>query len=605
MKINKYIISALVAVLCSACDSYLDKGPEENLSIEQTFTERAYVERWLYNIYSGMPLEMNFHRDSYRNPFVGGCDEMEVTTGTAACNLINTSSVSSVNDFGTWGQTAYFARRCNLFLEHIHLTPLEESEREEWKGEVHFMRAFYNFLALREYGPIPKYDKSLNIGADFKQIERASFDEIVEFIVDDCEKAIEVLPARREFNYYGRATAAAAYALRSRVLLYAASPLYNGNPAYTSLKSKSGKPLFSDYSKEKWTRAAEAAKECIDFCEGRLEGTTAEYALYESATNDPVKTAQELFMNNWNDEVLFAVNVGMNLLFEQSVDPVSSQGFSLYSPSQQMVDSYRMLNGEMPFETDENGNVTYDENGNPNVVSSSYTETGFAKSASASGWYPANISNMYVGREPRFYAHINYCGSQWKGKTLQMWSTGLDGIKTAGANHSKTGYLMKKFADEGAVTGSATPILSNRSWIFFRLGEIYLNYAEALNEAEDTPNADVYEYLNAIRKRGGIPELSGTYSQAQMRTLIRQERRVELAFETHRYFDVRRWKIAEKTENGPLYGMNINAGTSQVDPVYYKRTVVENRKFDERNYLFPINKDEIEKVPNIIQNPGY
>ncbi|MBQ8484349.1 MAG: RagB/SusD family nutrient uptake outer membrane protein, partial [Bacteroidales bacterium] len=182
---------------------------------------------------------------------------------------------------------------------------------------------------------------------------------------------------------------------------------------------------------------------------------------------------------------------------------------------------------------------------------------------------------------------------------------GLDGIKTAGANHSKTGYLMKKFADEGAVTGSATPILSNRSWIFFRLGEIYLNYAEALNEAEDTPNADVYEYLNAIRKRGGIPELSGTYSKAQMRTLIRQERRVELAFETHRYFDVRRWKIAEKTENGPLYGMNINAGTSQVDPVYYKRTVVENRKFDERNYLFPINKDEIEKVPNIIQNPGY
>lgn len=606
MKISKYIVSAFAVVLTLvACDSYLDKGPEENLSIEETFTERAYVERWLYNIYSGMPIEMNFHRDEYRNPFVGGSDEMEVTSGTASCNLINSSSISSVNEFGIWGQTAYFTRKCNLFLEHIHLTPLEESEREEWIGEVHFMRAFYNFLSLRVYGPIPKYDKALNISADFKQIERASFDEIVEFIVEDCDKAISSLPSRREFNYYGRATAAAAYALKSRVLLYAASPLYNGNPAYASVKSTSGKPLFSDYSKEKWARAAQAAKECIDFCEGRLPETTAEYRLYESPTNDPMKTAQELFTNNWNDEVLFAVNVGVNLLFEQCVDPVSTQGFSMYAPTQQIVDAYRMIDGEMPFETDAEGNVSYDENGNPRIVSAQYTETGFAKSASPDGWYPANVSNMYVGREPRFYAHINYCGATWKGVSLQMWSTGLDGIKTAGANHSKTGYLLRKFADEGAVTGSATPILSNRSWIFFRLGEIYLNYAEALNEAEDNPSQDVYDYLNAIRKRGGIPEITGTHTQNQMRILIRQERRIELAFETHRYFDVRRWKIAETTDNGPIYGMNINTGTSQFDPVFYKRTVIENRKFNERNYLFPINKDEIEKVPNIVQNLGY
>ena len=606
MKRNLYILLACaIAFSAVSCDSFLDKGPEENLSIEETFAERAYVERWLYNIYSGIPAEMNFHSDSYMNPFVGGSDELEVTSGTATCNLINSSSISSVNDFGLWGRTAYYARKCNLFLEHIHLTPMENSEKTEWIAEVHFMRAFYNFISLRAYGPIPKYDKSLNIGSDFTQIERAPFDEIVEFIVDDCETAIESLPARREFNYYGRASAAAAYALRSRVLLYAASPLYNGNSEYSDLVTSDGKPLFPAYSKDRWARAAEAAKECIEFCEGLLPGTKAEYNLYESPSKDPVKTAQEIFQSNWNDEVLFAVNLGVNLLFEQCVDPVGSQGFSWYAPSQQIVDSYRMINGEMPFETDDNGNVTYDDNGLPVVASSTYQESGFAKDASQEGWYPANISNMYVGREPRFYAHINYCGAMWKGRQLQMWSTGLDGIKTAGANHSKTGYLLKKFADEGAVTGTATPILSNRSWVFFRLGEIYLNYAEALNEADESVPSDVYKYLNAIRKRGGIPEIEGTLTQAQMRKLIRQERRVELAFETHRYFDVRRWKIAENTDNGPLYGMNINSGTSLIDPVYYKRTLVENRKFGSRNYLLPVNKNEMEKVPSMVQNPGY
>ena len=171
MKRNLYILLTCIAALCVAsCDAFLDKGPEENLSIEETFKERAYVERWLYNIYSGIPAEMNFHLDSYMNPFVGGSDELEVTSGTATCNLINTSSISSVNEFDIWGRTSYYARKCNLFLEHIHLTPMESSEKSEWVGEVYFMRAFYNFISLRTYGPIPKYDKSMSIGSDFTKI---------------------------------------------------------------------------------------------------------------------------------------------------------------------------------------------------------------------------------------------------------------------------------------------------------------------------------------------------------------------------------------------------------------------------------------------------
>ena len=596
-----------IAFAATSCDEFLDKGPEENMSIEQTFAERAYVERWLYNIYSGIPIEMNFHDEGARNPFVGGSDEMEITTASTVSNLINISSISPANNFGIWGNTAVYTRKCNLFLENIHLTPISEEEKNQWTGEVYFLRALFNFMAVRMYGPIPKYDKSLTIETDFTTIERATFDECVEFIVSDCEEAIKRLPAHQPANLLGRATAAGAYALKARILLYAASPLYNGNSDYNGFLNAHGQKMFPDYSRERWQRAADAAKECIDFCEGRLPGSTPEYELYEAASGDPVDSHTELFTNNWNSEVLFAFNVGTNLSFEQCVNPPGQKGLAQYAPTQQMVDAYRMNNGEMAFETDDQGQITYSSSGQPSInATSGYTESGFAATASPDGYWNANVSNMYVNREPRFYAHINFCGQTWKSSSLDMWYSGKDGAGTNGVNRSNTGYLMRKFADEGSNTASATPIVSNRTWIWFRLGEMYLNYAEALNEAKDEVDPDVYIYLNAIRQRGGIPEITGTHSSEEMRQLIRQERRVELAFEAHRFFDVRRWKIAESTDNGPIYGMNINAGTSLTDPAFYQRTLVENRKFfSPRNYLFPIERKELEKVPALLQNPGY
>ena len=600
------LFGSLVGAMVS-CDKFLDKGPEENLSIEQTFAERAYVERWLYNIYTGIPLEMNFHDEPMRNPYVGGSDEMEVTTAGAVSNLINNSSVSPANDFWAWGNTAVFTRKCNLFLENIHLTPMSEDEKEHWIGEVHFLRAFFNFLAVRMYGPIPKYDKSLTIETDFTTIERATFDECVEFIVRDCEEAYRRLPSRQPVNLQGRATAAGAYALKARILLYAASPLYNGNPDYANFLNARGEKMFPDYSRERWQRAADAAKACIDFCEGRLPGTAAEYKLYEASSGDPVDSHTELFTNNWNSEVLFAFNVGQNLDFEKCVNPPSQKGLAQYGPTQQMVDAYRMKNGELPFETDSHGLISYSASGQPVVnPSSGYVETGCAGSASPDGYWNANVSNMYVGREPRFYAHINFCGQTWKSSSLDMWYSGGDGAGASGTNRSNTGYLLRKFADEGSNTASATPILSNRTWIWFRLGEMYLNYAEALNEAKDAVDPDVYTYLNAIRERGGLPKITGSHSPEEMEELIRQERRVELAFETHRFFDVRRWKIAEYTDNAAIYGLNINEGTALTDPLFYQRTLVENRKFfAPRNYLFPIEKSEREKDPALLQNPGY
>ena len=598
----------IIVMLVASCDKYLDKGPEENLSVQEAFAERLYAESWLSNIYSGVPYEMNFH-ETYSvvsfNPFVGGSDEMEVTTGWAIPSQINLSSISAADDFMIWGNTAVFSRKCNLFLDNIHLTSMSPADREVWIGEVYFLRALFNFMALRMYGPIPIYDHAYSIESDFTTIERRPFGECVEFIVKDCEEAYKRLPSRQSVNNLGRATAAGAYALKARVLLYIASDLYNGNPDYANIVNAAGEKMFPEYSKDRWVRAAEAAKECIDFCEGRHPKSAAIYKLYEASSSDPVDSHYELFYNNWNSEVLFARNIGTNIMFEKFMSSLQNGGLCTYAPTQQMIDSYRMSNGEIPFNTDSRGEVIYNASGQPAInPASGYVESGFTAASSPDNYWNAGVNNMYVNREPRFYAHINFPGSVWKGKVCETWYSGRDGLQVGGSDHSKTGYLIRKFLERNS--DILTNRASLRSWTMFRLGEAYLNYVEALNEVSDQVDPDVYTYLNKIRVRGGLSEIVGTHSPEEMRLLIRQERRIELAFETHRFFDVRRWKIAEYTDNRDIHGLNISAGSSLGDETFYQRTLVEKRKFiAPRNYLFPIEKSEIEKSPALIQNPGY
>lgn len=597
------MLFAAILPSAASCDKFLDKGPEENLSIQEAFAERAFAERWLSNLYSGLPDEMNFH-ETYTvatfNPFVGGCDEMEVSAGWAICNLINQSAISSANDWMIWANTAVFARKCNLFLENVYITPIPAGDRDVWIGEVYFLRALFHFMALRMYGPIPIYNTPHDIADDFTIIERRPFEECVEFIISDCEEAIERLPARRDVTSLGRATSVGAYALKARILLYAASDLYNGNSDYANFVNDAGERMFPDYSRDKWVRAAQAAKDCIDYCES--SGT---YGLYEAGSGDPVDSHYELFYNNWNSEVLFARNVSTKKFFEIYMLATQHSGVCTYGATQQIVDSYRMSNGRLPFSTDSRGQVAYGVTGQPTVnQASGYTETGFAEADSPDGYWDAGVSNMYVEREPRFYAHINFPGSVWKGKVTETWYSGRDGLQVGGGNTSKTGYLIRKFLERSSDV--LTDRLSTRTWIMFRLGEVYLNYAEALNEAHDQVAPDVYEYLNRIRTRGGLEEITDNLSASEMRLLIRQERRVELAFETHRFFDTRRWKIAEYTENGNIYGLDISAGTNVNDTDFYQRTLVETRRFvAPRNYLFPIEKSEIEKSPALSQNPGF
>ena len=575
---------------------FLEKTPDEDMTLEEVFSERRYAESFLTSAYFNLPEEYNFARDWGRNPYIGASDEMELTWTYPFAQQMNSGAWNAENAFqGNYMLFSEGLRKLNLFLENVDQVPMNEADKQVWVGEATFLRAFLHFWLARAYGPIPIIDKTFGTDADFsEEVKRAPIDQVVDFIVAESDKAAELLPMRATPTNYGRPTKAAALALKARALLYMASPLWNGNSDYSGFVNKEGEALFPDYDKQRWQEAAQAAKECIDQVEA------GGYQLYYAADGDPMRSYQELFLVDWNDEVLFArtpQNDGSNEDLERHTSANGMGGWSGYAPTQEMVDAYQMEDGTQPIEG-------YNSDGSPIInPASGYQETGYTTQADPDGYYPAGIHNMYVDREPRFYASINFNGAFWRGRQLEFWPAGLDGNAKGGPDYTKTGYLMKKHSSPNVdiIQGR----FEQQTWIYFRLGEQYLNYAEALNEFEG-PVTDVYTYVNAIRTRAGLPDLPAGLSQDQMREAIRHERRIELAFETHRYFDTNRWKIAEETRGGDIHGMNINAGIALQDDSFYERTFVEKRVFESpKHYLFPFPQSEIDKNVNIVQNPGW
>lgn len=609
MKTNIKILAAIIAISIygTSCADYLEKAPDEDMTLEKVFTNQVWTDQFLAHIYSWCPTEANFADDggAWRSPFVGGCDEMEIAFGGAFSHEINSGgwNTTNINRVPIWNETYMATRKANHFLENLDKVPnASDDVKKRWRGEGYFLRAYHHFLSFRAYGPIILLDKSLLMTDDLLGYTRQPIDACVDFIVDDCNNAINHLTTDYWNNttLYGRATSVAAMALKSRVLLYAASPLYNGNTAYANFTDTAGVHLIpQNYDREKWKRAADAALECITVAEANG------YRLYED-NPDKIANYQEIFTKNWNREQIFVKALNLYDHYLWCDDPISLGGYSIINPTQEMVDAYEMNNGLRPIEG-------YNADGSPIInTASGYVETGYVATADADGRWPAGVRNMFVNREPRFYASINFPGQHWKTNAdgtpheLQFWYDGIDGKRYAGSDYCKTGYLMRKIVNQKSTRLHPSFFVNQSVWIYFRLGEQYLNYAEAINEYEQDPDK-AYPYVNAIRKRAGLPELPEDLTYEQMKEHIKHERRIELAFETHRFFDVRRWKDAEISENKPVHSLNIMVGSHKQDDAFYERIVVEPRKFEApKHYLFPIHKDEINKNPeNLLQNPGW
>lgn len=542
--------------LCS-CNDFLDR--EEDSFIDKTATFDSYnrTKQYLTYAYSLLPEGLN--------RFSGGALLGAATDD--ACFAIESSNIQQFNN-GSWNALSnpdnvwdrYFAgiAKCCTLLEnsnHINLdiSRLDPAKRVEyennlkdirmWRAEAHFLRAYFNFELLKRYGPIPIIKSTLDINKDYSDTPRPTMKEVVEFIANDCDMAadsLELTPWRNMNDAFGRATKGAALALKSRLLLYAASPLYVDFGDIDEANKPSDATL--------WKAAADAAKAVIDLNQ------------YELAP-----AYDDLFKNDFqNKEYIFVRRYPSNSDFEKSNFPISYGGKGGTNPSQNLIDDYEMLDG------------------------------------TAFDWSdPVKAAHPFENRDERLLATVLMNGVLFKGKRIATYPGGADAMPNP--NATKTGYYLRKFLNEnvniqtgGGSDGHVVPL--------FRLAEIYLNYAEALNEYDPT-NPDIAVYLNKIRERVSLPDVPSGLTQEQMRTLIHHERRVELAFEEHRFWDVRRWKVASSTLGAPVKGVKItqdDAGNFTYSPVQ-----VEQRVFQPKMYWYPIPQSEVLKLHHWEQNKGW
>ena len=542
--------------LCS-CNDFLDR--EEDSFIDKTATFDSYnrTKQYLTYAYSLLPEGLN--------RFSG--DALLGAATDDACFAIESSNIQQFNN-GSWNALSnpdnvwdrYFAgiAKCCTLLEnsnHINLdiSRLDPAKRVEyennlkdirmWRAEAHFLRAYFNFELLKRYGPIPIIKSTLDINKDYSDTPRPTMKEVVEFIANDCDMAadsLELTPWRNMNDAFGRATKGAALALKSRLLLYAASPLYVDFGDIDEANKPSDATL--------WKAAADAAKAVIDLNQ------------YELAP-----AYDDLFKNDFqNKEYIFVRRYPSNSDFEKSNFPVSYGGKGGTNPSQNLIDDYEMLDG------------------------------------TAFDWSdPVKAAHPFENRDERLLATVLMNGVLFKGKRVATYPGGADAMPNP--NATKTGYYLRKFLNEnvniqtgGGSDGHVVPL--------FRLAEIYLNYAEALNEYDPT-NPDIAVYLNKIRERVSLPDVPSGLTQEQMRTLIHHERRVELAFEEHRFWDVRRWKVASSTLGAPVKGVKItqdDAGNFTYSPVQ-----VEQRVFQPKMYWYPIPQSEVLKLHHWEQNIGW
>ncbi len=610
------ILFASCLLVFSACNKdFLNQVPDDMLTIDEVFNRRDLSEKWLANVYSHIRDEA--HRTN-TTPWDVISDDADVSQRNTPfqVNLGNWSASSNYWNF--WEHYYKGIRTATTYLNNIDGNEQILADRDgqtlinQRKAEARFLRAFFYAELLKQYGPIiligdEEIAPDLPITDPIMQKKRNSYDECVNYIISELNLAEQELPVVHYIDQpelsgdFGRASKVLCQAIKSRVLLYAASPLFNGNKEYSSVVNKDGTALFNtEYAAEKWNLAAQEAKKIIDYAE-----SSGKLGLYKKFNTDgslnPYLSYRDAMIDPWNIEWIMARNSNSLGNYQRSSTPRLASGFASMGPTQQLVDAYRMKNGKIPVQS-------YNNDGSPIIdPTAGYSETGFSNFQAPGATRSRSTFNMYVNREPRFYATITYSGSDWINTTsslglreVQLYYTGESG-KGGSHDYSETGYLFRK-----NISPTYHPTQNNvaRAYVMMRYAEILLNYVEALNEFAPQ-DANVLKYLNQVRERGGIPPLQAGLSQEQLREEIRRERRIELTMEHVRYFDTRRWKIAEQTDAGGFYGMNVEAGTSNADPNFFKRTRFENRTFRKNFYLFPIPQIEIERNENLVQNLGW
>ncbi|MGV3509696.1 MAG: RagB/SusD family nutrient uptake outer membrane protein [Sphingobacteriaceae bacterium] len=575
MKKKFLLISALTSLAMYSCkkESFLDQTQSSELNEKVVFADSAYTINFLSGIYSDIGFS------TWPKRFGGGgldasTDEAE-GAGSGAINTFIQFATGTVNASvitnDAWSIPYTNIRRVNLILKNLPNTRIGENVKVRIKAESRFLRAYYYFILLEHYGGIPLMGDSVYSATDKIPSVRNTYAECVDYIVSECDAAAADLPWTHVGEEYGRINKAACFGLKSRALLYAASPLFNGGGLATTepLKSVVSYPV---YDKERWKKAEDAAREVIN---------GPYYELHVNNTTEPGYGFYEVFHLRVNTEYILARMKDSNRDLEGIWNP----------PTHGVTDP-----GAYPY---------------LETVNAFGMKNGLAIDATNSGY---DSANPYANRDPRLANTItrdqslvyHRDGLARRPVDIFIDKTNPNNI-TSGQNAiykgTPTGYYTFKMLGRDVVADWFN-VKTPRTFPIIRYAEILLNFAEARNEYLTIPDQEVYDAVEAIRERAGLSpfQLPTGLSQLQMREIIRNERRKELAFEGHRFFDVRRWKIAEEAEGRQMHGTEpVRTATGTT----YNTIEVRKRSFTPRMYLWPIPQSEVGKSPELLQNPLY
>lgn len=644
----------LVIFILGSCE-FLDKLPDDMKTGETVWTSRKETEAFLYNVYAAIPTPS----PNTGYGFMGISDEMDFTWNVYPSYNINLGNWNPSTNFQNhWGRYYKAIRASFTFENNVDRNPeLSEELIAQYKAEVKFLRGFYYYQLIRQYGPVPLIKEERPVSADW-DLPRAPFDDIVEYIVDMMEEAQQDLPVRwhnTDQNWLGKPDQMTCRAIIASVLTTAASPQWNGNPAYNGFKNSDGTALAStSYDPTKWQRATEANKAVIDLA----ESGQVDVKLYRNHENgkgsefNPFKSVRQLYFDGWNPEIIWGKSYRDPNSWSVHASP-GPNNLGGAGPTQRIVDAFMMNNGKW---------ITDPESG--------YVEEGFATEG-AENYKPENLDpvadrvdiieairnedawghwpgewNMYANREPRFYASILYNkriipqlsrdiakrdyysspGQKNGYGRVEFYYGGTSRQSGSYTFFPRTGYLvLKNVSFQSNMRDRNYADANNRPLILIRYATVLLDYIESLNEV-DPNHPDIEKYWNDIRDRAGIPGIFETYpeikgnKELQLEHILR-ERQVELAFEEtfDRYYTMRRRLLAGSSDDGDpmrkygaggkMWGMNINAGdpaTNDFDFTgFYERVPFETRVFDDKMYLFPIPQSEIDRNKNLVQNPGW
>lgn len=582
----KYSLGIALVLYTTSCNTdFLNPAPEDRFPEESVWKDPGLVEAFVNEMYRGLNhglRELMLGSLADESQFIHNYGSAQVVQSNLTSADIGSFSRADFDEFN-WPVIYARIRQVNLFLENIEAVPFTDAAwKDRLKGEVHFLNAYFYHNLVRLYGGVPLVTKAYDLEDDFL-LARSSLAECIQFIVAECDLAASLLPLQYSAGNgdIGRATKGGALALKSRILLYAASELYN-NPSWAGSYANPDLISATGDRVAKWQAAKTAAKAVIDLGLYSLQNT-----------GDPVKDYTDVFLLKDSKEGIFSRYFIKSRGWEDGALPGLANGPNGYhnwggnTPIQELVDDYELTDG-----------------------------TKFSWSN------PAHAAAPYENRDPRFAATILYDQAPWRprpsdvkdidpvGKIIirsvetapGVWTPGLDTRDgpVEDWNGGYSGYYLRKFIDPAVVHEYAAAGGNQEApWHFFRYAEILMNYAEACIELGE--DSEARNYLNMIRTRAGMPAL--TESGAALKAKYRNERRVELAFEQHRYFDIRRWMIAPQAMGRNGNGIVIEDPLA--GPVKYSLNKVQDRAWNDKMYFLPIILDEINRNNKLVQNPLY